>query len=154
MFKLGELLLKAKHITEVQLSKILDAKHPEEKIGQTFKRHHVLTESQLQSVLKFQENSPIKLGELLLTEGCITRPQLDEALTLQQTTGIKLGEALVSLGYISYTKIDHTLSVQKILVHTTVAMLLAASIGTNSSASLGPKYRIRSCGVYCLLCTL
>lgn len=56
--RLGDLLVEAGIITEAQLSKALEEKHPDEKLGDTLLREGYITEQQLIEVLEFQLGVP------------------------------------------------------------------------------------------------
>src|SRR5512141_2739646 len=54
----------------------------------------------------------VKLGELLLKAKLINGEQLQTALKQQKESGVKLGETLVRLGYVTEDDITETLSAQ------------------------------------------
>lgn len=56
--RLGDLLVESGLITEAQLSKALEEKHPDEKLGDTLLREGYITEQQLIEVLEFQLGVP------------------------------------------------------------------------------------------------
>jgi len=60
-----------------------------------------------------QEESRLKIGELLVKNNLITKSQLQEALEIQKKTNKKIGEILIEEGYISEQQFKEFLSLQK-----------------------------------------
>lgn len=139
---LGALLVHSGRISGDQLDHaIAEQKRTGEKLGEVFVRLRMLTELQLKGLLDLQHNqelgtqSPLRLGELLIATGCITREQLDLALNKQTQTGKRLGEVLVAEGYLSRTQVNHGMRLQKMLCNSVVAAILSFGVTATASAS-------------------
>lgn len=145
---LGELLLKAKHVTEEQLDLALKVqKSTGEQLGKVLLRLGFLTEGELDALLKFQKKQEtgfrppgrLSLGELLVATHQISRSQLDEALARQKISKKKLGEVLVASGYINHTQLDHGLKLQKrLLASALIAVLSLAPLSYLQAAEPSP----------------
>ncbi len=139
---LGELLVHSGHITNKQLDYAI-AEQPQsgEKLGEIFMRLGLLTERQLNGLIDFQMNqevaqdSPLRLGELLVATGHINRGQLEDALHRQDFSKKKLGEILVEAGYVAPSRVKYGIRLQKMLVKAVLAAILALGVSTESDAS-------------------
>jgi hypothetical protein len=142
---LGALLLQAGQINEEQLEQaISEQKKNGGKLGEIFVRLGFLTERQLNALLAFQKgqeevratNSPLRLGDILVSAGYISREQLDCALGKQSVSRKKLGEVLLEEGYVQPQQIRHGINLQqKLLTSILVGILaLAAMPATEASA--------------------
>ena len=128
---LGELLLKARRITQDQLDFALaEQKRAGGKLGEVMVRLGFLNQREIDVVLSFQDRlgkgkipSCLSLGELLVSAGYITNEHLQDALNRQRGSKKRLGEMLVDSSYASQHHIDHCLSIQEKLV---AAALIAA----------------------------
>lgn len=132
---LGELLCKAKRLSPRQLELALQ-EHSDtgERLGAILVRNHWLSQTELAALLAFQEgqaraqgNSPIRLGEILVSSGQLSRQQLDDALACQQVSRKKLGEVLIEAGYAQAEQISRALSLQSKLLGALLIALLANS---------------------------
>lgn len=129
---LGEILLKAKRLTQEQVEIALKEQlRTGEKLGEILVCQGKLTENELKVALSFQRHqrgeSPgrekLRLGELLVVTGQITRDQLEDVLGRQKLSKKKIGELLIEAGYVQPHQIDHGLKLQQKLV---IAALIAA----------------------------
>lgn len=134
--RLGDLLLRASRITQVQLEDALtEQRRTGTRLGDILVRRGLLERSQLDQVLAFQRRqsggSPggerLKLGEILVATAQISREQLDAALSRQRLSGRKLGEELLAAGDLKPRQLDRALSLQERLV--TAALVAVLSIG-------------------------
>ncbi len=135
---LGELLLRAKRITQVQFELAFsEHKRTGEKLGEVLVRLGYITPKELDAVLRFQKyqadpaHSSInfRLGEILLYTKKITNEQLEEALERQKLSGKKLGDVLVEAGYVKPHHVDWGLKLQdKLLTAALAAVLTLASL--------------------------
>jgi predicted CXXCH cytochrome family protein len=137
----GDLLVQSGHISSEQLDQaIAEQMRSGEKLGEVFKRLGMLSEQQLRGLLVFQHNqdasnnSPLKLGELLVSTGRIAREQLEDALLKQKQSDRNLGEILLESGYTSPACIQHCVSLQKMLTKTVLTAILALGMGAESQA--------------------
>jgi len=137
---LGELLLRAKRLTPESLKEALAEQHRTGlKLGDILVRKGYLRESELDTILAFQEQqsskelqpSPLRLGEILVRTRAITREKLEEALKRQKLSHKKIGEILVESGYIKPGQLDHGCRLQQKLI-------TAALVGMLSFVSLSP----------------
>ncbi|HUN54894.1 MAG TPA: hypothetical protein VMU29_07045 [Smithella sp.] len=135
---LGEMLVQAGHITNLQLEQALtEQRQTGEKLGEILIRMGLLTRRQLEGLLDFQFNqsavtpaaSPLRLGELLISTGVISREQLKDALLKQSRSDKKLGEVLVEEGYAKPHHIKRGVRLQTMLVTAALVALLAACGG-------------------------
>ena len=131
---LGDLLIQTRHITAEQLElALLVQKRTGEKLGEVSVRLGLITDGELDAVLKFQQNQWIegqapgrlRLGELLVETGRISRSQLEDALSQQKLSKKKIGEILVEAGYISHPQLSHGLGLQRKLVTAALAAVLS-----------------------------
>ena len=134
--RLGDLLLRASRITQVQLEDALtEQRRTGTRLGDILVRRGLLERLQLDQVLAFQRGqsggSPggerLKLGEILVATTQISREQLDAALSRQRISGRKLGEELLAAGDLRPRQLDRALSLQERLV--TAALVAVLSIG-------------------------
>lgn len=140
---LGKLLVDSGKITKRQLdAAIAEQKRSGEKLGAVFIRLGLLTQGQLQGLLEFQFNqgvpgidSPLRLGELLVTTGQISREQLDTALDMQRVSKKKIGAVLVEQGYLTRRKLRKAFRVQSMLVRAVLSAILALGAGGAALAS-------------------
>ena len=141
---LGELLLKSGRISAQQLEHaLLEHKRTGEKLGEVLVRLGLITRSELDAVLIFQQNQEhqaatsgrLKLGEILISTGKIARGHLEDALSRQELSKKKIGDILVKEGYVRPHQISHGLKLQnKLLKATLVAVLsLVPLSGVQSS---------------------
>lgn len=139
---LGELLVRSGRVTGDQLDQaISEQRRTGEKLGEVFTRLGMLTEGQLSALLDFQisqdavNDSPLRLGELLVATGQITREQLESALRRQAYSRSRLGEVLVEAGYVRPSRIRHGIRVQKMLVNAVLAAVISLELGAVATAS-------------------
>lgn len=130
--RLGALLLRAKRITPQQLRKALDEQQKTgEKLGEIFARQGLITKNELNTVLEFQhrqgtENqSRLRLGELLVYTKQISREQLEDSLAQQRISRKKIGDILVEAGHINYQQLSYGLNLQKKLLTAVLTALLS-----------------------------
>ncbi len=148
---LGELLVKAKKLTQEQLDLVLrEQDRTGKKIGELLIHHGLLFENELETVLAFQRiqrneapgSEKLRLGELLVATGQITRAQLEDVLKRQKLSKKKIGELLVEAGYVQPHQIDHGLMLQQKLV--TAALIAALSMsnlfGAAEAYSANPAF--------------
>lgn len=137
---LGELLLRAKRLTPESIKEALAEHHRTGiKLGNILVRKGFLTESELDTILAFQEQqsskelqpSPLRLGEILVRTRAIIREKIEDALKHQKLSSKKIGEILVESGYIKQGQLDHGLRLQQKLI-------TAALVGLLSFACLSP----------------
>jgi hypothetical protein len=142
---LGELLLKAKKITPVQLDAALEEQRKSgEKIGTVLIRLGLLSEHELNAVLAFQQHqggaAPVserfRLGELLVATEQITRKQLEDVLAHQKISKKKIGELLIAAGYAQPHQIEYGLNLQQKLV----TAALVATLSMASAAGVQEAY--------------
>ena len=108
--KLGELLLKNGIITEIQLETALKEQQEHGgRLGPILILMGYISESDINHVLP--PPPPSKLGERLIEKKLINDSQLQDALEYQQENGGLLGEALISLGYANRETIENNLMI-------------------------------------------
>ena len=138
---LGELLIKAKRITQAQIDNaLIEQRQTGEKLGETLVRLGFIKERELDAVLTFQRNQggdasaseKLRLGEILVATGQVTRGQLENVLERQRVSKKKIGELLVEAGYIKPQQVDQGLRLQQQLV--TAALVAALSLSSLFSA--------------------
>ena len=131
---LGELLLRAKRLTPESLEEALAEQHRTGlKLGNILLQRGFLTESELDTILAFQEQqsakelqpAPLRLGEILVRTRAITRGKLEKALKRQKLSHKKIGEVLVESGYIKPGQLDHCLRLQQKLITAALVGLLS-----------------------------
>lgn len=132
---LGDLLLKARRITQAQIDyALMEQRSTGEKLGETLVRLGFVKKNELDAVLTFQRiqggeapaSKKLRLGELLVTTGQLTRRQLEEVLERQKASTKKIGELLVESGYVQPHQVAHGLKLQQKLV--TAALIAALSL--------------------------
>jgi hypothetical protein len=132
---LGELLIKAKRITQAEIDyALMEQRQTGEKLGETLVRLRFIKESELDAVLTFQRNQggdacaseKLRLGEILVATGQVTRRQLEDVLERQKVSKKKIGELLVEAGYVQPHEVDQGLRLQQQLV--TAALVAALSL--------------------------
>jgi hypothetical protein len=132
---LGELLIKAKRITQTQIDyALMEQRQTGEKLGETLVRLGLIKERELDAVLTFQRNQggdsssseKLRLGEILVATGQVTRRQLEDVLERQRVSKKKIGELLVEAGYVKPHQVDQGLRLQQQLV--TAALVAALSL--------------------------
>lgn len=132
---LGELLLKAKKLTQAQIDLALqEQRRTGEKIGEVFVRLGFLMEHELNVLLAFQQHQggqapaseKLRLGEILVSTGQITREQLEDVLTRQKVSKKNIGQLLIDAGYMKPDELDYGLKLQQKLV--TAALIAALSM--------------------------
>jgi hypothetical protein len=143
---LGELLLKSGRISAQQLEHaLLEHKRTGEKLGEVLVRLGLITRSELDAVLIFQQNQEpraatsgrLKLGEILISTGKIARGHLEDALSRQKLSKKKIGDILVKEGYVRPDQISHGLKLQdKLLKATLVAVLSLVPLSGAQSSDL------------------
>lgn len=150
---LGELLVKARRITQEQLDHALnEQRRTGEKLGEVLVRRGSLTKTELDAVLAFQHHQGgeapgsvrLRLGEILVATGQITREQLDDVLARQKLTRRKLGELLVETGAVQPHQVASGLKIQEKLV--TAALLAVLSLANVADAQGIPSAGSRSAG--------
>lgn len=139
---LGTLLVESGWITSEELDRaIAEQRRSGEKLGEVFKRLGILSGQQLNALLDFQHSqeiindSPFRLGELLVATGQITREQLENALNQQRITHHKLGEILVEAGYVNSKRINYGIRLQKMVMKAVLVAILAFEAVTPNYAS-------------------
>lgn len=143
--RLGDILLKSKRINDQQLGRALDVqKQTNEKLGEVLVRFGLITESELQAVLTWQDdcshNAPyavkLLLGEILVATDIISRDQLSSALTEQRLTKRQIGDILVEAGYAKPNQIQEALKIQGKLVSAALVAMLSLSALTGCGTSM------------------
>ncbi len=133
---LGALLLMTGKVSSAQLDFALEEqKVTGEKLGNILVKMGLLTENQINSVLRFQQNqesvdapaTPLRLGEILISTGYITRKQLADALEKQQISKKKLGEVLVEEGYAHLHQINRGINLQRKLLRAVLVTVISLS---------------------------
>lgn len=133
---LGSLLLMTGKVTPEQLDFALEQqKITGEKLGNILVKMGLLSESQVDSVVRFQqqqelgatEATPLRLGEILISSGYITRLQLTDALLKQQLSQKKLGEVLVEEGYAQLYQVNRGINLQRKLLRAVLVTLVSLS---------------------------
>jgi hypothetical protein len=133
---LGDLLLRARHITQQQLDQALEEqKRTGEKLGEILVHRGLIISNELDAVLAFQQsqssdkpyNASFRLGEILIAANYISREQLQYALEKQKHTQKRLGEVLVEAGYVQPHQIDQGLKLQHKLVTAALVAVLSLS---------------------------
>jgi len=139
---LGALLVQSGKITSEELDRaIAEQQRSGEQLGEVFKRLGMLTGQQLNALLDFQHSqetvndSPFRLGELLVATGQITREQLESALNQQRITHHKLGEVLVEAGYVDSKRINYGIRLQKMVMKAVLVAILTFEAATPNYAS-------------------
>jgi hypothetical protein len=130
---LGELLLKAKRITQAQIDyALMEHRQTGERLGETLVRLGFIKKCELDAVLAFQKNQvgaaseKLRLGELLVATGQVTRRQLEDVLERQRVSRKMIGELLVEAGYVQPHQVAQGLKLQQRLV--TAALVAALSL--------------------------
>jgi hypothetical protein len=141
---LGKLLLQARRITPQQLELALqEHQRTGEKLGEVLVRLGLITRSELDAVLTFQQlqeteaatSGRLKLGEILVTTNQISRDHLEDALSRQQLSKKKIGDLLVKAGYVQPYQLSHGLNLQnKLLKAALVAVLSLAPLSAVQAA--------------------
>ncbi|MBC7542857.1 MAG: hypothetical protein H7338_09015, partial [Candidatus Sericytochromatia bacterium] len=104
--RVGGILLRLDYITHGQLEQALLAQNASgQLLGQAVVTMGFCTVEQVQQALEVRRDL-LRLGRRLVRAKIITSSQLDEALTIQEETGLKLGEILVKLGYVDAMKLE------------------------------------------------
>ncbi len=133
---LGSLLLMTGKVTPEQLDFALEEqKITGERLGDILVKMGLLSEPQVDSVLRFQQNqelgqtqpSPLRLGEILISSGYITRVQLSDALQKQQQSRKKLGEVLVEEGYAHPHQVNRGINLQRKLLRAVLVTVVSLS---------------------------
>jgi hypothetical protein len=141
---LGELLLKAKRITQEQLELALQEQNRTgEKLGEIFVRSGMITQEELDAVLTFQKyqsggapaSERFRLGEILVSTNHITREQLEDALSRQKFSKKKIGELLIEAGYVQPHQVEHGLKLQEKILTAALISALSFSAGHSVQAS-------------------
>jgi hypothetical protein len=150
---LGELLIQGKRITSQELEHALfEQQLTGEKLGEVLVHLGLVTRSELDAVLKFQQHQEtetqpfnrLRLGEILVATNQISRDQLNESLARQRVSQKKLGEILVEAGYIQPHQLSYGLKLQnKLLTAALVALLSLAPLSNVQSAE--PVSRDSTC---------
>jgi len=130
---LGRLLLQAKRITPKKLYLALQEQaRSERKLGEALLRLGYITQSELDSVLAFQQYQssrqiagPIRLGEILVATGQVTREQLEDTLGRQKLCNAKIGKVLVEAGYAQPRQIANGLKLQNKLITAALVAVLS-----------------------------
>jgi hypothetical protein len=132
---LGELLIKAKRITQAQIDyALMEQRQTGEKLGETLVRLELLKAHELGAALSFQRNQggdvsaseKLRLGEILVATGQVTRRQLEDVLERQRVSRKQIGELLVDAGYVKPHQVAQGLRLQQKLV--TAALVAALSM--------------------------
>jgi len=113
-FRLGELLVQQKLVSEAQLSAALARQRMDKDrvpLGQILVSQKLLTHRQLDTILD-TFGKRLRLGEVLLRHGTITSEQLDRALASQRKTRGPLGQILITLGYVDDPAMRQALAIQ------------------------------------------
>src|SRR5512134_3326451 len=133
---LGDLLIKARRITQAQIDyALMEQRRTGEKLGETLVRLGFIREHELNAVLTFQRNQggdvstpgKLRLGELLVATGQLTRRQLEDVLERQKSSTKTIGELLVESGYIQPHQVDQGLKLQQKLVTAALIAVLSMS---------------------------
>jgi len=141
---IGELLMQVGRINREQLDVFLkEQDETGEMLGSILIRHGLLNSTELESLLAYQSeqmdlannNSPLRLGNLMLTTGKLTSDQLDSAVSRQQQTNQKLGEVLIDMGYAKPTEVSRGLKIQRHLVTATLSALLCLGVIVESPSA-------------------
>jgi hypothetical protein len=89
-------------------------------------------------------NQNYRLGDLLTSRGIITQSQLEEALIYQQQHQLTLGKSLVALGHTNKSKVRRTLIKQhwlrKVAAVTALVMAPLSFCNANSELEQLPEY--------------
>ncbi|MEI6828174.1 MAG: cytochrome c3 family protein [Desulfuromonadales bacterium] len=138
---LGQLLVESGHISPEQLGQVVaEQLRTGEKLGEVLTRLGILSDQQLNGLLVFQHNqsashdSPLRLGELLVSTGRIEREQLEDALLKQKQSNKNIGEVLLEAGYATPACIQYCIRLQKMLTKTVLAAILALGMGAEGYA--------------------
>ncbi len=139
---LGDLLVQSGHISGAQLDQALsEQRQSGELLGEVFRRLGMLNEQQLNAILTFQRNqgdagrnSPLRLGELLVTTGKISRDHLKDALRKQKISARNIGEILIEEGYARPGCIAHCARYQKALLGTVLSAVISLGMAAESYA--------------------
>ena len=90
---------------EIRLSKDAESKQLKEVIVES----GLVTEKELEKVLRVENTTDHGIGETLIEKGLITAVQLSEALVEQERTGHSLWRTLVNLGFVNAKQISDAL---------------------------------------------
>jgi predicted CXXCH cytochrome family protein len=138
---LGQLLVQSGHISSDQLDRVVtEQQRSGEKLGEVFQRLGILTGKQLSGLLAFQQNqddscdSPLRLGELLVSTGQIARGQLEDALLKQKHSDKNIGDLLIEAGYVTPGSIEKCAHLQKMLIKSVLAAILALGVAAEGYA--------------------
>ena len=140
---IGELLMQTGRINREQLKPILEEQDKsDEPLGELLMKHGHINHHELHSLLAYQSaqansvnnDSPLKLGNLMLTTGKLTSDELNAAVTRQKQTHQKLGDVLVDMGYAKPKEVSRGLSLQRHLVSATLSALLCLGTMIESPA--------------------
>jgi len=131
---LGELLIQTNRISRKQLEVALgEQRKTHEKLGTILVRQGLLTDKELESILRFQKrqaikqskDTPLHLGEILVTTRQITRKQLEDALRQQKFSKKKIGQILIESGFAGNEQISRGLKLQSMLISASLAAALS-----------------------------
>lgn len=137
--RLGDILLKAKRVHPRQLDRALEEqKRTNEKLGEVLLRFGVITASELDAVLTWQQGAhsngatavKLMLGEILVATDVISRNDLKQALESQRLTKKQIGEILVDSGMVKPNQITQALKIQSKLFSAALVAILAAGTMT------------------------
>ena len=112
---LGVLLLRLGLIDEDQLEHALNEhKRTGLSLSKILIRLGMVSEEVLTQILgkQLQQQTKLRIGEMLIQQGYITEQQLEKALEEQKKTKIRLGRTLVNLGFLEENKLIEILSAQ------------------------------------------
>lgn len=106
MNRIGGILLRLGYITHGQLEQALIVQAESgQLLGQAVVTLGFCTPNQVQQALELRRDL-LKLGRRLVRAKVISANQLDEALTIQEETGLKLGQILIKLGYVKAERLE------------------------------------------------
>jgi hypothetical protein len=130
---LGQLLVLTGKVNQEQIDLALQEQvQTGEQLGDLLLRKGMLNKVELDALLSYQSsqkkskltnNSPLKLGSLLVATGLITTTQRDMALELQKRTRQRLGDVLVNMGIIKPVHLRCMLSLQTVLFTASVGLM-------------------------------
>jgi hypothetical protein len=142
---LGELLLKAKGISSVQLDAAFSEKFKSgDRLAEVLVRRGLLRENELHAVLTFQQDKSghlpflkrFRLGGILVSTGQITNQQLRNVIARQKISKKKIGELLVEAGYLKHDQINQVLQLQhKLLTAAIVATISVHAFGLQGAVA-------------------
>jgi len=150
---LGELLLLGKRITREQLDEALETQRQTgETLGDVFLRLELISERELQALLKFQRyqtdrqkaSNRLRLGELLVMTNQITRSQLEHALAKHKRTRQNIGDVLVGAGFLRSEQLSHGVRLQKKLLSCALIALLSFGLPAAAKSPDSPSSVRRS----------